>query len=251
MFTVDLHAHTRFFHGFQAEPTAFDPIGARLLALWGRRAGLDGIALTNHDYYRSFDSARGGPQFVPGIEVTTTVGHLLVVGPDPPRRTVPGERTPEAVVSQAHRNGCAAIVAHPYRRSRVRESDAEFDAVEINGKHPDNAERVRALAESLGVPVVGGSDAHYRADGDPDRGAGAHARSRGHGDSGGGGRGRDSRLAGRRPHANRVRVHSPVPVTSSVLPVRRPGYRPIPPSPHSYTSPFRSLKPIHVPRVSP
>jgi len=67
----------------------------------------------------------------------------------------------EEVVSQAHRNGCAAIIAHPYRRSRVRESDAEFDAVEINGKHPDNAERVRALAESLEIPVVGGSDAHY------------------------------------------------------------------------------------------
>ncbi|WP_435098148.1 PHP-associated domain-containing protein [Halorubrum sp. N11] len=161
VFTVDLHAHTRFFHGFQAKPTPYDPVGAQLLGLWGRRAGLDGIALTNHDYYRAFDGTTGEPQLIPGIEVTTTAGHLLVVGPDPPRRTVPGERTPEEVVSQAHRNGCAAIVAHPYRRSRVRESDAEFDAVEINGKHPDNAERVRALAESLDVPVVGGSDAHY------------------------------------------------------------------------------------------
>ncbi|SDF81584.1 hypothetical protein SAMN04488067_10944 [Halorubrum xinjiangense] len=161
MFTVDLHAHTRFFHGFGAEPTRYDPVGARLLALWGRRSGLDGVALTNHDYYRPFHGVPGRPQFVPGIEVTTTAGHLLVVGPDPPRRTVPGERTPEAVVSQAHDNGCAAIVAHPYRRSRVRESEAAFDAVEINGKHPENAERVRELAESLGVPVVGGSDAHF------------------------------------------------------------------------------------------
>jgi predicted metal-dependent phosphoesterase TrpH len=161
MFTVDLHAHTRFFHSIPAEPTAYDPIGARLLARWGRHAGLDGVALTNHDYYRPFHSATERPQFIPGIEVTTTVGHLLVVGPDPPSRTVPGEPTPEEVVSLAHRNGCAAIVAHPYRRSRVRESDADFDAVEINGKHPDNAERVRALSESLDVPVVGGSDAHY------------------------------------------------------------------------------------------
>ena len=161
MFTVDLHAHTRFFHGFPGEPTAYDPVGARLLALWGRRYGLDGVALTNHDYYRSFDGVTGGPRFVPGIEVTTTVGHLLVIGPDPPRRTVPGERTPEEVVSRAHEDGCVAVVAHPYRRSRVRESDAAFDAVEINGKHPGNADRVRELAESLGVPVVGGSDAHY------------------------------------------------------------------------------------------
>jgi len=161
MFTIDLHAHTRFFHGFPGEPTAYDPIGARLLARWGRRSGLDGVALTNHDYYRPFDRVTGRPRFIPGVEVTTTDGHLLVVGPDPPCRTVPGERTPEEVVSRAHDNGCAAIVPHPYRRSRVRESDAAFDAVEINGKHPDNADRVRELAESLDVPVVGGSDAHF------------------------------------------------------------------------------------------
>jgi len=253
MFTVDLHAHTRFFHGFQAEPTPYDPIGARLLALWGRRAGLDGIALTNHDYYRPFDSATGGPQFIPGIEVTTTAGHLLVVGPDPPRRTIPGERTPEEVVSQAHRNGCAAIIAHPYRRSRVRESDAEFDAVEINGKHPDNAERVRALAESLEIPVVGGSDAHYpfevgrtvtrieAPELTPEavvtaiRGAVAVDV-------------RDSRVdelmrTGYEYHRYICDIPMSQPKRQDIGPIR--------PAPHSYTSPFRSLKPIHVPRVSP
>jgi predicted metal-dependent phosphoesterase TrpH len=161
MFAVDLHAHTRFFHGFPGGPPAYDPVGARLLARWGRRAGLDGVALTNHDYYEPFEGATGGPQFIPGIEVTTTLGHLLIVGPDPPHRTVAGDRTPEAVVAEAHRRECAAIIAHPFRRSRVRESEADFDAVEINGKHPDNAVRVRELSDSLGVPVVGGSDAHY------------------------------------------------------------------------------------------
>ncbi|WP_372480910.1 CehA/McbA family metallohydrolase (plasmid) [Halomicrobium sp. HM KBTZ05] len=161
MLTVDLHTHTRFFHGCQSEPTAFDPLGARLLALWGRRRGLDGIALTNHDYYSPLGNERRSPQFIPGIEVTTTAGHLLVVGPDPPRKTTPGRSTPSEVVSRAHRNGCVAIIAHPFRRSRVHECEAAFDAVEINGKHPDNADRVRALAGELGVPIVGGSDAHY------------------------------------------------------------------------------------------
>lgn len=161
MFSVDLHTHTRFFHSFPAEPTAFDPFGARLLSLWGQRCGLDGIALTNHDYYSPFDTVTGRPQFIPGIEITTTAGHLLVVGPDPPRRTVPGRRTPEEVVSRAHSSGCVAIIAHPFRRSRVRESSADFDAVEVNGKHPDNVGRVRALSETLEIPVVGGSDAHY------------------------------------------------------------------------------------------
>lgn len=161
MVTVDLHAHTRFFHGFQGRPTAFDPIGAQLLALCSRRAHLDGVALTNHDYYTAFDPMMDRTQFIPGVEVSTTVGHVVIVGPNPPFRTTPGELTPEEVVSLAHDRGCAAIIAHPFRRSRVRESDANFDAVEINGKHPDRIARVRALSETLNLPIVGGSDAHF------------------------------------------------------------------------------------------
>lgn len=161
MFAVDLHAHTRFFHGFPGRPTAYDPVGANLLALCGRFRGLDGVALTNHDYYTDFDVVPDEPQFIPGVEVTTTDGHVLVLGPDPPTRTTPGEATPREVVTMAHEADCAAVIAHPYRRSSVRESDAAFDAVEINGKHPNEIRRVRDLADRLDLPVVGGSDAHF------------------------------------------------------------------------------------------
>ena len=161
MFTVDLHAHTRFFHGFQGRPTPFDPIGAQLLALSSQRAHLDGVALTNHDYYTEFVPLVNQVQFIPGIEISTTAGHVVIIGPNPPTRTTPGEFTPKEIVSLAHERGCAAIIAHPFRRSRVRESEADFDAVELNGKHPDNSGRVRSLSESLGIPIVGGSDAHY------------------------------------------------------------------------------------------
>lgn len=161
MFSVDLHAHTRFFHGFRGRPTAFDPIGAQLLALSSRRADLDGVALTNHDYYTEFDPIVNRTQFIPGVEISTTLGHVVIVGPNPPSRTAPGGLTPEEAVSLAHERGCAAIIAHPFRRSRVRESDANFDAVEINGKHPEHIERVGKLAETLDLPIVGGSDAHF------------------------------------------------------------------------------------------
>lgn len=161
MFTVDFHAHTRFFHGFQGRPTAFDPIGAQLLALSNLRTPLDGVALTNHDYYAEFDPIVNRTQFIPGIEISTTVGYVVIIGPNPPSRTSSGELTPEEVVSLAHERGCAAIIAHPFRRSRVRESEANFDAVEINGKHPERLDRVRELSESLELPIVGGSDAHF------------------------------------------------------------------------------------------
>ncbi|WP_137284918.1 CehA/McbA family metallohydrolase [Halorussus salinisoli] len=166
MYTVDLHAHTRFFHGHERAAHYYDPLGVRLLAGAAEWRGLDGVALTNHDYFRSFDLGGSGPggRFagtIPGIEVTTTHGHVLVVGPDPPRETDPGELTPEEAVKLAHDRGCAAVVAHPYRNSTVRQVEADFDAIEVNGKHPRTEEWARKLAESHDLPLVGGSDAHY------------------------------------------------------------------------------------------
>jgi hypothetical protein len=157
---VDLHAHTRFFHGFDRLARVYDPIGARMLTALARRRGLDAVATTNHDYYRDLEGSEGGASLLPGIEVTTSHGHVLVVGPSPPRRTEAGELTPEQLVDVAHDRGCAAIVAHPFRNSTVRETDADFDAVEVNGKGTESIERVRRFAEARDLPLVGGSDAH-------------------------------------------------------------------------------------------
>jgi predicted metal-dependent phosphoesterase TrpH len=159
MYAVDLHAHTRFFHGFPRAGRAFDPVGARLLGWAARVRRLDGVATTNHDYYRDLPVA--GVAAIPGIEVTTTRGHVLVVGPDPPRATEPGTLTPEEAVALAHDRGCAAVIAHPYRNSTVREADADFDAIEVNGKGTRSHEWVRRLARQRDLPVVGGSDAHW------------------------------------------------------------------------------------------
>jgi hypothetical protein len=160
MFSVDLHTHTRFFHWNRGSSTSFDPIGARMLETLARWRDLDGVALTNHDYYRPY---RGNDAVtsLPGIEVTTTMGHVLVVGHDPPTNTPPGELTPGEVADRAHERGCAAILAHPYRNSTVAESGAALDAVEVNGKHPKRRAKVERLADELDLPLVGGSDAHF------------------------------------------------------------------------------------------
>jgi len=157
--SLDLHTHTRFFHGFTGRATPYDPVGARLLGTVAAVRGLDGVALTNHDYYEPLSA--GPVTSIPGIEVTTTQGHVLVVGPDPPRFTQPEELTPVEVVETAHDRGCAAIIAHPYRNSTVREVEAPFDAIEANGKHPRTRTWVEQLSDRLGLPMVGGSDAHY------------------------------------------------------------------------------------------
>lgn len=159
MFTLDLHTHSRFFHGFAGRPTAFDPVGTRLIEAVARGHGLDGVALTNHDYSPdlSFDEI----VTIPGIEISTTNGHVLVIGSDPPTATAPGALTPEAVIDLAEDHGCVTIIAHPFRDSTVREVDAPFDAVELNGKHPRDRAWVERIARDREIPMVGGSDAHY------------------------------------------------------------------------------------------
>ena len=160
MYAVDLHAHTRFFHGRRRLGDLYDPLGFRLLARTAAARGLDAVATTNHDYYAHFE-ARNDVSVIPGIEVTTTDGHVLIVGPDPPVETTAGELTPTEAVELAHDRACAAIIPHPFRDSSVRDADAGFDAVEVNGKHPRTSDWARKLAADLDLPVVGGSDAHY------------------------------------------------------------------------------------------
>lgn len=159
-FVCDLHTHSRFFHRPPESIGSYDYAGVRLSCQVARLRGLSGIAVTNHDFYRP-ETFTAFDRCLPGIEISTTMGHVLVIGPDPPARTTAGELTPEEAVELAHDRGCAAIIAHPFRGSRVRESDADFDAVEINGKRPENRERVERLARERDLPIVGGSDAHF------------------------------------------------------------------------------------------
>jgi hypothetical protein len=161
VFAVDLHAHAGFLHLVRGRPTPFDPASLHLLGAVAKRRGLDAVAVTNHDFYEPRDDGPFDVQLLPGIEISTTRGHVTVVGPAPPRRTTAGELTPEEAVALAHDRGCAAIVAHPFRNSTVADADAPFDAVELNGKRPGDRTGVESIGERLGVPVVGGSDAHF------------------------------------------------------------------------------------------
>lgn len=142
-----------------ARPTPYDPLGAELLGRVAAAREMDAVAVTNHDYHRPFE--HDDVTFIPGIEVSTTRGHVLIVGPDPPVRTEPGTLSPAEAVELAHERDCAAILPHPFRNSSVRQSAASFDAVELNGKHPDTHDLVRSMAEDRPLPLTGGSDAHF------------------------------------------------------------------------------------------
>jgi predicted metal-dependent phosphoesterase TrpH len=146
------------------------------------RAGLDVIALTDHDdirgafLLRDIAARRSSPvEIVPGVEVTTRSGHLLALWVE---EEIQMFAALAETVSRIHRVGGVAIVPHPlsYLTFSVGEgalralADAKDPLVHIDGietRNPSYAGRVRAARsvrlneKVLHVAETGSSDAHH------------------------------------------------------------------------------------------
>lgn len=134
-----------------------------------RRRGLDGIAITDHDTMKGVPLGRRYIKdrkldliLIPGVEVSTSEGHLIVLGvEEPPQKRM----SPEETIERAHELGGIADVPHPYhpfRHALGRIPDA--DAVEVyNSKHLFGLANGRARFEARRrrIPMVAGSDSHY------------------------------------------------------------------------------------------
>lgn len=148
------------------------------------RAGLDVIAITDHDDIRGSFTARdiaakrSSPVVViPGIEVTTRSGHLLALFVED---EIPMLRPLGETIARVHQLGGVAVVPHPLSyltfsvgerslRDLAERGDAEryIDGIEL--RNPSYAGRVRATRAQwlnekiLGVAETGSSDAHHAA----------------------------------------------------------------------------------------
>ena len=173
---IDLHNHT-----YPKSDDSF--LSADELVDTARSAGLDGICITEHDDFWSPDDTaaltrRHGILVLPGSEINTDAGHVLVFGL---RRYRFGMHKPSFLRAEADSLGAVLIAAHPYRRRYLEDpaSDPEvraemlqraiadpqlrlFDAVEsLNGRGSPNENRfAHDLNQSLGLPGIAGSDAH-------------------------------------------------------------------------------------------
>ena len=173
---IDLHNHT-----YPKSDDSF--MSPDELVDTARLAGLDGVCITEHDDFWSHDETaaltkRHGILVLPGAEINTDAGHVLVFGL---RRYRFGMHKPSFLRAEADSLGAVLIAAHPYRRRyledpasdpavrsemldrAVADSDFRmFDAVEsFNGRGSRNQNRfAHDLTRSLGLPSVGGSDAH-------------------------------------------------------------------------------------------
>lgn len=159
---VDLHIHTDASQCSTASPASI--VEAAL------SVGLDGIAITDHDTMVNVeaveDLAPPALEVIAGVEVSTPAGHLLALGVE----ACPSEETVEAIITDIHDQGGLVIGAHPFDRFRRNGREtmtkylAQCDAVEgVNSRcllARDNY-RARITAKQHGLPITGGSDAHF------------------------------------------------------------------------------------------
>ena len=158
---LDLHVHSHWSPDSRLSlDAAVDRLGF---------AGLSGFALTDHNSvagHRELAAlAERYPmyRFVPGVEVSTREGHLLVYGVQelPPIRA-PLTETLEWV--RAH--GGVAALAHPFRWAHgvggALAQTARVDGIEVVNGHNAAVPNARAelVAARRSVTALGGSDAH-------------------------------------------------------------------------------------------
>ena len=173
---IDIHTHTY--------PTSDDSIlTPEDLIAKAKRIGLDGVCITDHD--RFWDprdihalSRKHDYLVLPGCEVTTEEGHLLVYGL---QEYIFGMHKASYVRELVEEAGGAMVVAHPYRRFYRKQAHTSeeayqemlnracrnrvfglIEAVEIfNGRGSDEENHFAGdIAERFGLPATGASDAH-------------------------------------------------------------------------------------------
>ncbi len=165
---VDMHVHTVYSGDSEIDP--------RYAIIQAREAGLDALCITEHNSYNksapvlTAGTELGFPIFR-GVEISTTIGHLLVYGLKDDswlERRHWGRLNGETILAAVAARGGVVVVAHPYKAGNQFYGDhlvaahPEIVAVEtVNGScSPEQNRQAAALAQRLGLPGIGGSDAH-------------------------------------------------------------------------------------------
>lgn len=159
MLKIDMHVHTVHSDGLGTVEHVLKVVKLK---------GLDGLAITDHATLQGYFEAKAlGFDLVilPGLEIETDVGHVLVLGlEDLPTEVVDVKY--EDLVNWSRGRGGLIVLAHPAvgRVKMERLMRCRPDAVEVfNASYPMLSfflKRGLDIATRLGVPELGGSDAH-------------------------------------------------------------------------------------------
>jgi predicted metal-dependent phosphoesterase TrpH len=137
-----------------------------------RRAGLDGVVITDHDELWEPDELAELQAVAPdlvilaGAEVSTREGHFLVYGLDTLDDVPPGVRLAE-LLDVAEARGAAVVAAHPYRWNQPFDELAARHARRLcglelvsNNVSPETRRLTEAALARHGLRATGSSDAH-------------------------------------------------------------------------------------------
>lgn len=159
---IDLHVHTSYSDGSGT---------IRDILKVAERKGLDGLAITDHKVLDGYFEAKSYDSrliILPGYEVATDAGHVLIIGLEeelPPNVGSGRFMSYSEIIDWVRLNDGLAILAHPAIEmlNFDRWMRNKPDAVEVlNSLYPLQYFVKRGLSVSLklGVTGVGGSDAH-------------------------------------------------------------------------------------------
>jgi predicted metal-dependent phosphoesterase TrpH len=168
-FTLDLHVHTNY------SSDGHDSV-ERIIEV-ARARGLDGLAICDHNTMAGVRAARDYVAahdldflIIPGLEVTTSQGHLLVLGlEEGVKRDMTATETIRAVRHYEHERAQSIVIIAPHPYHPFRHSignictDPEIEAIEVfNSRYFTGLGNLRAqrTAKRAGKIAVSGSDAH-------------------------------------------------------------------------------------------
>lgn len=156
---IDLHVHT--IYSGDSFITLEDAIRS------AEARGLDGIAITDHNTVEACHKLPENSDLImiPGIEVSSSEAHILGLGV---RASIQKLMTAAETVEKIHSLGGMGVIAHPAallskgaKEEAIRR--ASPDAIEtVNSSliRPFSVKKNLRLAQALGLPQTGGSDAH-------------------------------------------------------------------------------------------
>lgn len=158
--SIDPHVHS------EASFDGKEPID--LILEHAADIGLDAVAITDHDEIdASIKAAEIADDYgligVPGVEVSTSVGHLLALGVDErPEENKPMKHT----IKRIREMGGAAVIPHPFQRTRhgiKKRKITRPDAIETYNAWIFTGyrnRRAKKYARNRDLPGVASSDAH-------------------------------------------------------------------------------------------
>mgnify|MGYP000909905340 CR=1 FL=1 len=157
---IDMHIHTKYSYDSQNDIEEIIKVA--------KQKGLDGVGLVDHDTTSGYSEMirlgkEKGIVVVPGVEIRVRGGYLLAYGNV--TEVPPKGITPESALSILRKQDVLIAAVHPFKNGLGLKNhiyDLKLDALETaNGGAIFGDKPTEKAAKRLGLPKIGGSDAHF------------------------------------------------------------------------------------------